>query len=76
MGAFLTIRKRTEDSSRAEAAKTSNGARSDLHFVLGGPAEVCQDSLVPVALYGVALILATLLLGVNRNGSKRSQSGS
>lgn len=55
-----------EDSCRTEAAITGDGARANLHFVLSGPAEVCQHNLVSVALCVVALILTLSLL--NENG--------
>lgn len=59
---LLTIRERSKDGSRAEAAVTGGGVCPDLHLVLGGPAEVGQHGLVPAALDVVALVLAAPLL--------------
>lgn len=58
----LTIGQRAENGWWTETAVAGLGTRPDLHFILTSPAEVCQYSLVSVTLYGVALILATLLL--------------
>lgn len=59
---FLTIRKRAEDVGRTEAAITGHGARPNLHFVLGGSAQVRQHGLIFVTLTVVALIFTTSLL--------------
>lgn len=62
MGPFLTIRQGVENDHSTEAAITSHGAHANLHFILSGPAEVCQHNLVLVTLSVEALILSAALL--------------
>lgn len=61
-GAKLTVGQRVEQGRGTEAAVAGGGARSDLHLVLSGPAEVRQHGLVPFTLRVVALVLAASLL--------------
>lgn len=62
MGFILTIRQGVEEGCSTKAAITSRGEHPNLHFILSGPAEVCQHSLVSVSFFGVALNLTTTLL--------------
>lgn len=62
MGLILTIRQGVEKGCSTEAAITGHGAHANLHFILSGPAEVCQHNLVSVALCVVTLILSTSVL--------------
>lgn len=67
----FTIRQGAEDSCRAEAAVTSQGARPDLHVVLRGPAEVCQHHLVSFSLCVQALTFTEPLLPKQNEKKKK-----
>lgn len=71
---FLTIRQCAEDGCRTEAAVTSLRSSPNLHFVLSGPAEVCQHHLVSAALCEEALIItASVLQGGKKTKTKQNQ---
>lgn len=59
---ILTIGQGVEEGCSTEAAVPGHGAHANLHFILRGPAEVRQHSLVLVALCVEALILSAPLL--------------